>query len=70
MYIAISDNQKNELENLINLLHIWQKDTGNTLQYKTFANATDLLVNAEKEHFTLYLLDIIMPGMSGMEAAQ
>lgn len=70
MYIAVCDDQATELDNLINLLHSWQKNNRNTLQYKTFRNATELLNTAEKEHFSLYLLDVMMPGMNGMEAAR
>lgn len=70
MYIAVCDDQTSELDNLINLLHSWQKNNHNTLQYKTFRNATELINTAEKEHFSLYLLDVMMPGMNGMEAAR
>ena len=70
MYIAICDDQAQELENLINLLHIWQEDHNTVLRYKTFRNAIELLHTAEKERFTLYLLDIMMPGTDGMAAAR
>lgn len=69
MYIAICDDQATELDNLINLLNLWQKEN-TTLQYKTFRNATEMLNMAEKEHFTLYLLDVMMPGINGMTAAR
>lgn len=70
MYIAVCDDQAQELENLIDLLHIWQEEHNTTLRYKTFRNATELLNTAEKERFTLYLLDVMMPGMDGMAAAR
>lgn len=70
MYIAICDDHAPEIENLINLLNTWQAENHHTLQYQTFRNAPDLLAAAEREHFTLYLLDVIMPGMSGMAAAR
>ncbi|MDY6020752.1 MAG: LytTR family DNA-binding domain-containing protein, partial [Oscillospiraceae bacterium] len=35
-----------------------------------FRNATELLDAAGKERFTLYLLDVMMPGTSGMAAAR
>ena len=70
MYIAVCDDQAQELENLINLLHIWQEEHNATLRYKTFRNATELLNAAEKECFTLYLLDVMMPGTDGMAAAR
>lgn len=70
MYIAICDDQVKELDTLKNLLHIWQKEHHMTLRYKTFQNAVELLDTAQKEHFTLYLLDVMMPGMDGMMAAR
>lgn len=70
MYIAVCDDQSEELERLINLLHIWQKEHNTTLRYKTFRNAVELLDAAEKERFTLYLLDVMMPGTDGMSAAR
>ena len=70
MYIAICDDQIEELEVLTNLLQIWQAERQTTLRYQTFRNATGLLDAAEKERFTLYLLDIMMPGTNGMAAAR
>lgn len=70
MYIAVCDDQINELKNTINLLHIWQKERNLTLRYKAFQSATELLNAAEKERFTLYLLDVMMPGTDGIAAAQ
>lgn len=70
MYIAICDDQAEELNTITNILDVWQKKNHTALQYKTFRNASDLLDAAEKEHFTLYLLDVMMPGINGIQAAQ
>lgn len=70
MYIAVCDDQSNELDNIIHLLNLWQAQQNVTLQYKAFRSAVELLNAAEKERFSLYLLDIMMPGMDGMAAAQ
>lgn len=70
MYIAVCDDQIEELEVLTNLLHIWQEEHKTTLRYRAFRNATELLDAAGKERFTLYLLDVMMPGTSGMAAAR
>ena len=70
MYIAVCDDQIEELEVLTNLLHVWQEEHKTTLRYQAFRNATELLDAAGKERFTLYLLDVMMPGTSGMEAAR
>lgn len=70
MYIAVCDDQIEELEVVSNLLRLWQENHQTALRCKTFRNATELLDAAEKERFTLYLLDVMMPGISGMEAAR
>lgn len=70
MYIAVCDDQNEELERVTNLLSSWQDKRQTTLRWKTFHNATELLDTAEKEHFTLYLLDVMMPGTNGMAAAR
>ena len=70
VYIAICEDQTNDLENLITLLQTWEKTHDVSLRYRTFQNATELLTATEREHFTLYLLDIMMPGMDGLAAAR
>ena len=70
MYIEVCDDQAEELEALTNLLHIWQEEHKTALRYKTFRSAAQLLDAAEKERFTLYLLDVMMPGMNGLAAAR
>lgn len=70
MYIAVCDDQIEELEAVTGLLRLWQESHQTSLRYKTFRNATELLDAAEKERFTLYLLDVMMPGTSGLAAAR
>lgn len=70
MYIAVCDDQLNELDHIIQLLNLWQKQRNVTVHYKIFRSAVELLHVAEKEHFTLYLLDVMMPGMDGMAVAR
>lgn len=70
MYIAVCDDQISELEKLIDLLNYWQKDHQTTLRYKTFNKAADLLDAVEKEQFSLYILDVMMPGTDGIMAAR
>lgn len=40
------------------------------MRYQIFQSAAGLLDAARKEPFTLYLLDVLMPGLDGMEAAR
>lgn len=70
MYIAICDDQAEEQKILTNLLNVWQKERGAVLRYQTFRNAAELLDTAERERFTLYLLDVMMPGTDGLAAAR
>ncbi len=70
MYIAVCDDQSSELEILVSLLFQWQEEHRTLLRFKTFRSAAELLDAAEKEPFTLYLLDVMMPGTDGMAAAR
>ncbi|MDE7297892.1 MAG: LytTR family DNA-binding domain-containing protein [Lachnospiraceae bacterium] len=70
MYIAVCDDQIEEINSLTALLHKWQEEHHAFFHYKTFYNAADLLDSAEKERFSLYLLDVIMPGIDGMATAR
>ena len=70
MYIAVCDDQIEELEHLTGLLLRWQNEHQCPLHYRTFQSAAALLDAAEKEPFTLYLLDILMPGIDGLSAAR
>ena len=70
MYIAVCDNEAKELELLKGLLNRWQSQHQTSLQFKTFCNAAGLLEAARKEKFTLYLLDVMMPGIDGLMVAR
>lgn len=70
MYIAVCDDQREELEKLMQLLREWQENRRAAVHWKTFRSGAELLDAAEKERFTLYLLDIMMPGTDGLAAAR
>ena len=70
MYIAICDDQLDELEALTTLIQKWQKEHQTTCRFKTFRSAAELLDAAKKEAFTLYILDVIMPGTNGIATAK
>jgi len=63
MYIAICDDQEQERGVLQHLLYAWQR-------VRVFRSPVELLDAAREEPFTLYLLDVLMPGMDGMAAAR
>lgn len=70
MYIAICDDQADELRLLIDLLYRWQEEQRVSIPFKSYRNAAELLAEAPNERFTLYLLDVMMPGTDGMTAAR
>ena len=70
MYLAICDDDTVQLQALMNLLQQWQQLRGTSLRCRTFQSAADLLNEAEKEPFSLYLLDVVMPHINGISAAR
>lgn len=70
MYLAVCDDKKEELDIVLSLLDQWQAEHGITLRRKAFQSAVELAETARQERFTLYLLDVMMPGMDGMECAR
>jgi len=70
MYIAVCDDRLEELERVEGLLRAWSAMRDPSLRWRFFRSAGELLEAAEKESFTLYLLDVMMPGTSGLDAAR
>ena len=70
MYIAVCDDQAEELNDIDALLCAWETERNLPLHRKLFSNAVELLDAARRENFTLYLLDVIMSGMNGISAAR
>ena len=70
MYIAVCDDRQEELELLSELLRQWQEERNTVVRFRVFSNAAELLDAAAKEAFTLYLLDVKMPGTNGLSAAR
>ena len=70
MYLAICDDKQEELDAVLLMLDAWRAGRGVTLRRKAFQSAVELLETARRERFTLYLLDVMMPGMDGLDAAR
>lgn len=70
MYIAVCDDMADELKNMTGLLEQWQRERNAALRYHAFSDAGELLDAARRERFTLYLMDVMMPGMNGIDAAK
>ena len=55
---------------LLSFLEEYRLTRDGSLTYDIFTNATDLLETIPVHHFDLLLLDILMPGITGMDAAR
>ena len=69
MYIAVCDDLISELERVEEILIQWKNEKQAPLRYRCFSDASALLDAVGEEKFDLYLLDIMMPGVSGLDAA-
>lgn len=70
MKIALCDDDKQELSRMSALLDSYQIKKGTHFTVSLFHNSFKLAADARAEHYDLYLLDIIMPGLNGMELAK
>ena len=70
MYLAVCDDKREELDAVLSLLDAWQARHNTVLRRKMFQSAVELVETARQEKFTLYLLDVMMPGMDGLECAR
>lgn len=70
MYIAICDDNPQELKRISGILEKFAADSAHPLRFHTFESPEDMLRCAEREHFTHYFLDVMMPGMDGIATAQ
>lgn len=69
MYIAVCDDLIPELERVEEILVQWKDKKRAPLRYRCFPDVSALLDAVREEKFDLYLLDIMMPGVSGLDAA-
>ena len=70
MKIAICDDDKNELFHILSLLADYQIQKNTDFSYKPFESSMELATNATNERYDIYLLDVVMPGLNGMELAK
>ena len=70
MHLALCDDDITELSRLISLLEDYGAQREISVTYEAFHNATELIEALGKRRFDLLLLDILMPGLTGIEAAK
>jgi len=68
--IAICDDDLQELSRISNLLNQYQTEKQPAFQYDSFSNALDLLEAMKRNAYYILLLDVLMPGLNGIEAAR
>ncbi len=70
MHIAVCDDNQDELFRISSLLELYCRECDNTVTYEAFHNAIELIESIKTRRFDLLLLDILMPGITGMDAAK
>jgi len=70
MHMAICDDNPLELKKITEIVEGFAARNELPVRLSTFADAETMLAAAHKEFFSHYLLDIMMPGMDGITAAQ
>ena len=69
MQIAICDDDQDELSCISSILDTYREERKASIAYHGFHSATELLTTAKSGDYDLYILDVMMPAVNGMEAA-
>ena len=67
--IAVCDDSRELLEKVEKYLHEYENVRNTPVTVHTYTNAVDLLDGLKKTDYDILILDIIMPGFTGMQAA-
>lgn len=70
MHIAICDDNIDELTRIVTLLENFSRERDGSITYESFNSAIELLETMKERQFDLLLMDILMPGLTGMDAAK
>ncbi|MBP1755544.1 MAG: two component transcriptional regulator, LytTR family [Firmicutes bacterium] len=70
MHIAVCDDSLVELSRISSLLEDYRREREGSVTYESFHSALELLEAMKARRFDILILDILMPGLSGMEAAR
>lgn len=70
MRVAVCDDDEREINHLSELITEYQLSRGVSLECHFFHNSVDFLCDVKGGEYDLVLLDVVMPGISGIKAAQ
>lgn len=70
MKIAVCDDDPQILLSVLSKLASYREQRQIALSCQGFENAMDLLASMDRENYDLLLLDVLMPGLSGIQAAR
>lgn len=70
MKIAVCDDNQEELHRVASLLEDYQEEKTVSISLRLFGSSVELASIAPQENFDLYLLDVLMPALNGMELAR
>lgn len=70
MKIAVCDDNQEELHRVASLLEDYQEENTVSISLRLFGSSVELASIAQQENFDLYLLDVLMPALNGMELAR
>lgn len=68
--IAICDDDLQELTRISTLLNQYQAEKEPSFKYDVFSNPIDLLDAMKRKDYHILILDVLMPGLTGIEAAR
>ncbi len=70
MRIAICDDDHRDLLQIASLLESYRHKSKAELTYASFQNAMELIFSIDNGDYDVLLLDVVMPGLSGIQAAR
>lgn len=70
MKIAICDDDREEIKRISSILKCYNKERKIQLEYNIFSGGVELSSVAQRENYNIYILDIIMPVLNGIDLAR